>query len=543
MSCDSSSVIQKIQIQREILVQLTLEGNLYVFRESESGLSDVRVEAHRILRNCLCHHGKPSRVTTLSISPFLDTDVKTIIVPHSIGEIVRSEDPLRVKCHLGVAIAFEADSAVNRIDNSAFRRFSSLKSICIPASVGTLPESCFTSCTSLQRVTFEPASKLSRIEEGAFSDCSSLKSIQIPASVEILCHSSFSWFNSVQIVTFDPASKLSRIEERAFSSCSSLKSIQIPASVEILCKWCFSDCSSLCTLTFESGSTLIRIKECSFSSCSALTSICIPASVEILCRSCFSHCTSISTLTFESGSKVARIEDFSFFSCSRLTSICIPSSLHYFPDVAFSSCNIRTITLDSNHKSLSVSGGFLVDVSEVILLRYMGVRPDVTVGHRITVLGKGCYRNCAYISSLTFEPVSALVRIQRSAFCSCSSLKLICLPASIDIIPDDVSHHALHSLNLLSNAVLNFAALIDQHFQIVARSNQFVFMPQSKLLGGAVSLTALPSHHSLWKLALNFEKLAYFHSGSVLHSNRSHFLRRLRFSGPVHFFIVRPFAH
>jgi hypothetical protein len=75
---------------------------------------------------------------------------------------------------------------LNRIDLEAFSSCSSLQSICIPATVETIGQNCFSNCTSLSSITFESDSRLNRIEMNAFRGCSSLQSIFIPASVQSL---------------------------------------------------------------------------------------------------------------------------------------------------------------------------------------------------------------------------------------------------------------------------------------------------------------------------------------------------------------------
>jgi hypothetical protein len=71
----------------------------------------------------------------------------------------------------------------------------------------------------LSSFTFESGSKLMRIESSAFRWCSSLRTICIPASVEVLCSSSFRECSSLSSLIFEPGSKLARIEAYSFASC------------------------------------------------------------------------------------------------------------------------------------------------------------------------------------------------------------------------------------------------------------------------------------------------------------------------------------
>jgi hypothetical protein len=90
-------------------------------------------------------------------------------------------------------VTFEPPSQIRRIDGSAFRYFSSLTSICIPASVEFLARCCFISQRlsflldfTTHESAFERGSKLRDIEADAFSGCLSLREFCIPASVELL---------------------------------------------------------------------------------------------------------------------------------------------------------------------------------------------------------------------------------------------------------------------------------------------------------------------------------------------------------------------
>jgi hypothetical protein len=274
-----------------------------------------------------------------------------------------------------LALSFEPDSRLRRIDQSAFDECESLRWITIPASVEILGEKCFSSCISLLRISFQSHSQLRRIECGAFSGCRSLQSICIPASVEILRTSCFCNCGSLSAVSFESGSRLSEIGEQVFFLCFSLKSICIPSSVRVLGSKCFGHtqferqgCRSLSDVIFESESQLVRIEAMTFEGCSALRSICIPASVELLSEACFVSCINLSVVSFESGSHLKRIEHRAFEGIS-VKSIFIPRS--------------------------------------------------------VESIGSMCFAHCLCLDELTFECWSKLVRIGQHAFHGCEGLKYI----------------------------------------------------------------------------------------------------------------------
>jgi hypothetical protein len=94
-----------------------------------------------------------------------------------------------------------------------------------------LSSNAFCNCRALSRVTFGPGSQLSSIESSAFEKCSALRSISIPSSVETIPQKCFSACSSLSMV---PRSQMSLIKSCAFLNCSSLRSICILSSVEMI---------------------------------------------------------------------------------------------------------------------------------------------------------------------------------------------------------------------------------------------------------------------------------------------------------------------
>ena len=146
---------------------------------------------------------------------------------------------------------------VTAIGTNAFKDYTGLTSINIPASITDINAGAFINCTSLETVTFASGSQLLIIGIAAFEGCTSLKSITIPSSVI-------------------------SINNNAFFTCSSLTSIISPASVTSIGNGAFQNATSLKTMTFVSGSKLTFIGNHAFQNATSLTSITIPALVEII---------------------------------------------------------------------------------------------------------------------------------------------------------------------------------------------------------------------------------------------------------------------
>mgnify|MGYP000572570146 CR=1 FL=1 len=256
---------------------------------------------------------------------------------------------------------------------------SDLRSVVIPTNVTTVGYSAFKRCSSLTTVTFEKESQLKTIGGdyyyGAFSDCTALTSIEIPASVETIGNTAFYSCSSLATVTFEKGSRLKTIGNNAYYRCTSLTSIEIPASVETIEKKAFMHCSSLATVTFEKGSQLKTIAgdsyDGAFSDCTALTSIEIPASVETIEATAFKRCSKLTTITFEKGSLLKTIGGGyyssyyhgAFSDCSSLTSIEIPASVETIEATAFKRCSkLTTVTFEKGSQLKIIGGGFDTNV-------------------------------------------------------------------------------------------------------------------------------------------------------------------------------------
>jgi hypothetical protein len=294
-------------------------------------------------------------------------------------------------------LQFEFGSQIRRLDARAFGHFSSLTSICIPASVEFIADDGFAvphGPSPLTKVTFEPGSKLREIEPGAFFACSALREFCIPASVEKLTGLSLppsalclfdvemgnAYFHrrgaflmssndpyivryvgresevriadeidridegcfrfcDISVVTFGANSQLSSIGEQAFRGCQQIKMITIPSSVTVLGNCCFESCAGLETVAFGAGSKLDAIPAGSFAACNRLRSITVPASVKIIADDCFSECSELRCSPIPADSGLIRLGRGAFESCEKLAPMSLPSTLEVVEGDCFLACD------------------------------------------------------------------------------------------------------------------------------------------------------------------------------------------------------------
>jgi hypothetical protein len=304
---------------------------------------------------------------------------------------------------------------LREIGANAVSGCSSLRSICLPASVEVLADYCMADLTQLSSFTFESGSRLREMKEGVFAGCILLKSIRLPASLSVSDGSGFhsSFIEEIEVdaanpycsvsgeflvalhdkkllrhfglsenviipreyeviggccfqgkqrsltLSFEDLPKLARFDDNAFCFCSPLGSLCIPASVKIIGSGCFYDCEHLAQVTFESDSQLTDIQPGAWERCPALRSICIPALVECIPQSCFAHCSALSKVSFEPGANLSLIGDWAFAFCHALTDFTIPGQLEILEPRSFvSAASLRRLAFEmpSRIRRLSLPG-------------------------------------------------------------------------------------------------------------------------------------------------------------------------------------------
>jgi hypothetical protein len=310
-------------------------------------------------------------------------------------------------------VTFEPPSQIRRLDRGAFRYLSSLKSICIPASVEFLARFCFVSTvhdkypfswtSPLTHLAFERGSKLHEIEADAFSGCLSLREFCIPASVEILTGRSLppSWLCIVEVEKGNRCfqrrgdfvmSSNDRCVVRYFGPESELR---IADDIEQIDDGCFRF-SEIVRVTFASKSKGSSIGVEAFRHCQKLETISIPSSVTVLGASCFASCESLQTVDFCAGSRLDQIPDMSFVQCVSLESIILPLS--------------------------------------------------------VKILGECCFLNCQKLENSPLSVDSTLIRVGTSAFQNCWALTSMFLPSSVETVGESsfVSCPSLSSVTFAS---------------------------------------------------------------------------------------------
>jgi hypothetical protein len=382
----------------------------------------------------------------------IDRDAKNVVVPATVACLSLPSFPRGPAVEV---LEFERGSQVTDLPGATFHFCTSLKSICIPASVERIGGYCFhspclgggpsTGVASLETLTFEPGSKLREICRCAFSGCNLLKRIRLPSSLKIVEGSSFCDCGLIEIEVEEGNSHLAMLDHflvnfdrtliiRHFGNDSE---VAIPEPIQALGRSCFEGCKSVISVEFAGHCQVISIEERAFFDCSKLSSICIHSSVTSLGRFSFASCAGLQSVTFSCDSPLKTIDERTFYThtSSLLKSIVIPSSIEVIDGWAFAYCDqLENVTFPSDSK--------LNRIACAVFAGCVSLR-SFCVPSLVEVLGHHCFLGCESLSSFTFAIPSRVERLLDVG------VETIDIPDSVEhlIVSTDLAGVTRHTLN------------------------------------------------------------------------------------------------
>lgn len=357
-----------------------------------------------------------------------------------------------------VTIPTSSEAELTTIGISAFEGDTALEGISIPASVKSIGNTAFKTCSSLKYVNFTSGSELETIGHNAFNGCSSLAKFELPASVKSIGNGTFIYCTGMKEFTVlldsDGNSQLSTINGYAFkesgiesidlsrcsnltgiaetstkgksaqtfSACPNLKEVKLPSSVKFMGERVFANCPELTTVEIPEDSKLACPIDAWFEECPKLESIFIPKGITSIYYQSFYNCYALTSVKFHSECELADQNSSGgtkVFMNSGITSITLPSGWTTIKDYTFEGCTkLENITFTSAITSIGNSA-----FSKCALLT------EFTIPSTVTTIGKNAFEYCSSLTNVKFkkdpEKGSALSSVGTYAFLNCKKLEQI----------------------------------------------------------------------------------------------------------------------
>lgn len=275
---------------------------------------------------------------------------------------------------------------VTEIADNAFYGHDSFKSITLPNTVTRIGESAFYQCKMLESVVIPNG--VTKIEKKTFYDCEKLSSAVLGTGVTCIEEDAFS--GCVSLAEINIPSSLVSIGKQAFFSCSSLKGVAIGDGVSVIGENAFSACYSLGSVTI--GKNVEKIEAGAFSACFRLVEVINESEkIQISLDSEDNGQIALNALTVHSGeSKIKTSEEFEFVEGDDGVNYLFgyygtASSLTLPADFEGGEYKINCYAFRGN-KNLTV----------------------LTVGQKVSAIGKGAFLYCSSLTSVSFEDASGV---------------------------------------------------------------------------------------------------------------------------------------
>jgi hypothetical protein len=218
------------------------------------------------------------------------------------------------------------------------------------------------------------------------------------------------------------------------------RTLVIPSSVTALTPDYFRGASDVESILFEPPSQIRCFEPGTFRYCTALKSICIPPSVQVLCSRCFcdpqkeATVSDLVAISFEPDSRLHTIQNHAFYGCFSLASLCLPASVRHLTGASFWRCTVGQVTIDPGNRHFRITGSFISDFDNRLLVRYFGTERVIHIPDAIEAIDQCCFADCAWASTIAFGAMSKLRWIGNFAFYDCPDLTSISFPSSLTSI-------------------------------------------------------------------------------------------------------------
>ena len=225
-----------------------------------------------------------------------------------------------------------ATTLIVGVGSEAFSGCSSLKTVILGDSIGSLGDKAFYQCSSLQEIAIPDSVK--SVGTYCFSGCSALTNVELGDSV-------------------------ATINNYAFRNCSSLPEITLPQAVTWVGDYVFSGCSNLTDVIIADRTTALTLgsngSSALFADC-PLDSVYIGGKITYNTTSSYGYSpfyrkTSLRTVVITD--REEQIYDNEFYGCTNLQDVTIGNGVKSIGDYAFSGCSsLEGFSFGSNMETI-----------------------------------------------------------------------------------------------------------------------------------------------------------------------------------------------
>ena len=371
-------------------------------------------------------------------------------------------------------VTFAEGSRITRIDQNAFARCSSLRTLRLPETVTYIGYDAFTDCTSLRELylpdgvnaimpnafTRDTALVLS-VGYGSYAkDWAASRGIAYterePAVVASgVCGENLTWsLTSDGVLTLEGTGSMATYYGEAnipwHANRALITTVNVGAGVTKLTTNAFCGCTNLETVNFAENSQLQMLGGSAFKSCTSLKSITLPEGLTAISGNAFKYCRNLRNVYLPDTMSV--IDNLAFTGLSGITFSVAKDSYakrwvesHGFAYTEREPAVVASGVCGENLTWSLTSDGVLTLEGTGSMATYYGeanipwhanraLITTVNVGAGVTKLTTNAFCGCTNLETVNFAENSQLQMLGGSAFKSCTSLKSITLPEGLTAI-------------------------------------------------------------------------------------------------------------
>ena len=371
-------------------------------------------------------------------------------------------------------VTFAEGSRITRIDQNAFARCSSLRTLRLPETVTYIGYDAFTDCTSLRELylpdgvnaimpnafTRDTALVLS-VGYGSYAkDWAASRGIAYterePAVVASgVCGENLTWsLISDGVLTLEGTGPMATYYGEAnipwHANRALITTVNVGAGVTKLTTNAFCGCTNLETVNFAENSQLQMLGGSAFKSCTSLKSITLPEGLTAISGNAFKYCRALRNVYLPDTMSV--IDNLAFTGLSGITFSVAKDSYakrwvesHGFAYTEREPAVVASGVCGENLTWSLISDGVLTLEGTGPMATYYGeanipwhanraLITTVNVGAGVTKLTTNAFCGCTNLETVNFAENSQLQMLGGSAFKSCTSLKSITLPEGLTAI-------------------------------------------------------------------------------------------------------------